>query len=445
MNVAGGDQEGAEPLSEQRLQALFDQAPAFVALHEGPDHVYVFSNPLHDQIAGHRPLIGRSLREAFPELEDQGIFERFDQVYRTGEPDVRYEMLATFRRSLDGPLETGYFNQVLCPWRGADGAIRGVMSFAFEVTEEVQMRQRLEETEAHSHQQWLELDAMYRAAPIGLGLVDTDLRYVRVNEKLAGINGVPVQRFLGQTIRAVFPEFADTIEPLYRRVIATGEPILDLEVQHTTPQQPDVRRDWLVSYYPVLDLDGNVQAVGSIAQEMTPRKRVEEALRESEARFRGTFENAAVGIAHVDGRGRWTYVNRALCKILGYTREELLAQTFGDVSHPDDVEVSLGQFQRLMRGEITEHTLEKRYLHKDGHVVWVRLTASLQQDEASEPPYNIAIIEDITERKEAEEALRTSEEHYPRRCRDGLGRPHHRRRRQHDSVCQPRRRKDVRP
>ena len=412
MNAVDDDATSAEHPEEQPLQTLFSQAPAFIALHEGPDHVYVFSNPLHDQIAGHRPLIGKGVREAFPELEGQGVFERFDSVYQTGEPDVRYEMPATFRRSPERPPETGYFSQMLCPWRNADGTIRGVMSFAFEVTETVRMRRHLEKKEACDQQQLLELNTLYRTAPIGLGLVDAEMRYVRVNEQLAAINGAPVKDHIGRTIRDVLPELADTIEPLYRRVVDSGETLLNLEVQGTTPQQPDVLRDWLVSYYPVPGQEGDVRAVGSIVQEVTERRRVEEALQKSEARFRGTFENAAVGVAHVDKRGRWRYVNRALCNILGYTREELLARTFSDVSHPDDVGVSMDRFRLLMRGEITEHTLEKRYLHKDGHVVWVRLTASLQRDEAGEPQYNIAIVEDITERKQAEEALRESEERY---------------------------------
>ena len=148
--------------------------------------------------------------------------------------------------------------------------------------------------------------------------------------------------------------------------------------------------------------------LGTIA-DVTEQKRTEEALRESEARFRGTFENAAVGIAHVDKAGRWIYVNGALCRMLGYTREELLQRTFRDVSHPDDVAVSLDRFRRLMQGDVAEYVLEKRYLQKNGHAVWVHLTVSLQRDAAGEPEYNIAVIEDITEQKRTEEALRESE------------------------------------
>ena len=404
------DSSSAKPPREQSLQALFNQAPAFIALHEGPDHFYVFSNPLHDEIAGHRPLVGKSLRRAFPELEGQGIFERFDQVYQTGETDVRREMPATFQRSPGGPLESGYFDQVLCPWRNPDGTVRGVMSFAFEVTESARAKQRLAERETYAQEQLLEWDALYRTAPIGLGLVDTDLRYLRINENLAAINGTAAEDHLGRTVRDVLPGLADTIEPLYRRVITSGETLLDLEVQGSTPQRPDVRRDWLVSYYPVLGQEGDVRAVGCIVQEMTQRKQAEEALRKSERRFRSTFENAAVGIAHVGTDGSWLRVNEKLCEIVGYTREELLKKTFQDLTHPEDVGPDLEQFTQLMRGEIDSYQMEKRYFHKKGHVVWVDLTVALQRDAAGQPLYSISVIQDIGRRKQMERELVAAKE-----------------------------------
>ena len=150
-------------------------------------------------------------------------------------------------------------------------------------------------------------------------------------------------------------------------------------------------------------------------RDVTERREAEQGLRESEARFRGTFENAAVGMAQVDRRGRLTHANDALCETLGYTREELLERTFGEISHPDDVAASQDRFRRAMREGMTGTTVEKRYLHKSGRVVWGRLTASLVRDEAGRPEYNIAVIEDVTERKRAEEALQKAHDELERR------------------------------
>src|SRR5262245_27205941 len=135
-----------------------------------------------------------------------------------------------------------------------------------------------------------------------------------------------------------------------------------------------------------------------------------EAIRDSEARFRAIFENAAVGIARVAPDGRWLEVNQRLCDIVGYTREELLTKTFGDITHPDDREQDLRAMRRMLAGDIETYLREKRYYHKNGSVVCVNLTASLMRRADGSPDYFIATIEDISERKRAGEKLRETEE-----------------------------------
>ena len=135
------------------------------------------------------------------------------------------------------------------------------------------------------------------------------------------------------------------------------------------------------------------------------RRRAEDALRESEERFRGTFENAGVGIADCDLQGRFLRVNQKLCEIVGYTREELLQKTWQDITHPDDLAAGLEQFLPLLRGEQPGYSLEKRLVRKDGSLVWVDLAVSLQRDAAGMPAYVIAILQDISERKRLEEEL----------------------------------------
>src|SRR5262249_1735950 len=122
-------------------------------------------------------------------------------------------------------------------------------------------------------------------------------------------------------------------------------------------------------------------------RDVTERKRAEQALRESEERFRGTFENAAVGIAHGDFTGRFLRVNEKLCAILGYSREELLQKTFRDITYPDELAASVELFQGLIRGDSPNYATEKRYLRKDGTPVWVERSVSLQRDAAGNPAY----------------------------------------------------------
>src|SRR4051812_4891191 len=136
------------------------------------------------------------------------------------------------------------------------------------------------------------------------------------------------------------------------------------------------------------------------------RRRAEDALRETEERFRGTFENAGVGIADCDVQGRFLRVNRKLCEIVGYTREELLQKTWQDITHSDDLAASLEQFLPLLRGEQPGYSLENRYVREDGSLVWIDQAVSLRRDAAGAPAYVIAVLQDISERKRLEEELR---------------------------------------
>ena len=132
-------------------------------------------------------------------------------------------------------------------------------------------------------------------------------------------------------------------------------------------------------------------------------------LRESEALFHATVELATVCITHVAEDGRFIQVNQATCKLLGYTEAELLQMSFRDISHPDDANLSKDVRARLWAGEIDSFQLEKRYLHKNGRAIWVGLSSTVKRGPTGEPEYDITVFEDITARKETEQALQESE------------------------------------
>lgn len=132
-------------------------------------------------------------------------------------------------------------------------------------------------------------------------------------------------------------------------------------------------------------------------------------LRKREMRFRGTFENAAVGIAHVALTGEWLRVNDRLCEIVGYTRQELLQKTFQDITHPDDLDADVEMLKRLTNGEIDTYSLEKRYLRSSGEALWTKLTVSISESEGGEPEYAISVVEDIDEQVRNHDALQASE------------------------------------
>jgi len=133
---------------------------------------------------------------------------------------------------------------------------------------------------------------------------------------------------------------------------------------------------------------------------------------ESEEQSLGTIELAAIGIAHVDAAGRFLHANRCLCELLGYSREELLGMTVKQVSHPQDKNVTDEVRARLRAGVIDSFQMEKRYLRKDGTAVWVGLTISVARGPSGEPLHDVAVVQDISARKQAEDALRRSEERF---------------------------------
>lgn len=140
-------------------------------------------------------------------------------------------------------------------------------------------------------------------------------------------------------------------------------------------------------------------------RDITERKRAGEALRESEERFRSAFGHAAIGMALLGIDGRWLQVNQALCDVVGYSEQELLATTFQAISHPDDLESDLNYVRQMLTGEIQYYQMEKRYVHKRGHAVWILLSASLIRNAAGKPQYFLAHIQNITERKRTQETL----------------------------------------
>src|SRR5205823_10909611 len=154
---------------------------------------------------------------------------------------------------------------------------------------------------------------------------------------------------------------------------------------------------------PIRDAGGNIVKWFGTCTDITE-------LRQSEARFRGIFENAAVGIAQTHPSGRFLRVNEKFCSIVGYVREELLHKTFQDITHPDDVAMGVAALAALLRGQSSTVEHEKRYIRKDGSPVWGEVFISLQRDAAGEPAYTVAVIQDISERKRLDAELRQAKE-----------------------------------
>lgn len=198
---------------------------------------------------------------------------------------------------------------------------------------------------------------------------------------------------------------AENWKVLRKRVhqaLTTGEP-QECEVWGLRPDGEQVRIQ--ARAVPRKDESARVCGLYGTVQDITLLKKVQLALRESEDRFASAFENAPIGVALVGLDGKWLKVNRAVCDLVGYTKAELMTLTFQDITYPEDLASDLDNVRQLLDGTIRVYEMEKRYIHAQGHLVTVLLTVTLVRDEQNKPSYFISQIQDITERKKAEEAL----------------------------------------
>ncbi|MBV9669839.1 MAG: PAS domain S-box protein, partial [Acidobacteriales bacterium] len=156
---------------------------------------------------------------------------------------------------------------------------------------------------------------------------------------------------------------------------------------------------------PVFDEAGEVVEWTGVSFDVTEQKLAEDRLRTSEQIYRATFNQSAVGIAHVAPDGTWLRVNDRICEITGYSRDELLASKFQDITHPEDLHTDVELYRKLSQNEINEYSMEKRYINKSGEIIWINLTVTMVRDAHGHPLHSISVVQDISARKKAQAQL----------------------------------------
>ena len=283
--------------------------------------------------------------------------------------------------------------------------------FVLDITDRKQAQNQNRENEIRIRRQLAEIDLVYNTTPVGLSFVDTNLRYIRINKCLAEINGRSIADHIGRTVREAIPEIADMVEPIYRQVLATQTPVIDLEVKAETLQQPGVVRDWQVSFYPVSDESGTLLGVSSVVAEITDRNQAKRVIQQSEAIFRRLLESNIFGVAIGDFSGRIAYANDSLLKMVGYTRSEQLSgqMRWDRMTPPEYLHLDAQAAQELRdRGVATP--FKKEYIRKDGSRVPILMGGTILCPDDRAPETIVAFYIDLTEISRVEAELKNNQE-----------------------------------
>lgn len=262
------------------------------------------------------------------------------QLLEVMHPDDRAQFLASAQRGLISGERTVVEYRVVA----ADGQIRWIRGVGHtsdtnrpatissgiveDVTERVLTREALAKSEAEARASLAQLDQLYATAPVGLGLLNRELRFERINGALAAMNGWTAEDHIGKAVWEIVPDLRDTAEPILRRVLETGEPLTDVLIEGFTDAQPGVLRQWREQFYPMRSEAGDVVGIGIIAEEETDKQRLQRIIADREAHLRRVLDQLFAFVGTLTPEGIMIEVNRAPLETGGIAREDVIGKPF---------------------------------------------------------------------------------------------------------------------
>jgi PAS domain S-box-containing protein len=392
--------------ANDRLADIFRQAPAFMCVLRGPEHVFEMVNERYLDLVGQRDVLGLPFRHALPDLEGQGFFEIMDRVYRSGEPYIGIDMPVRLRRSAQAAPEQRYVDYVFMALRDADGRVEGLLAHGVDQTH----RKQSEIAQQENRDRLLLATG---AAELGLwSWSPAEDKLVWENPRAYDIIGVsptdePVSmaRFVEQCID---PDDAHALQLAMLATIRSGD---RLSFQSRL-RRADGQLRWIEFFGHVqLSREGGPLQIIGTTSDITARKLAEIDLVESREQFKKIVSQAATGVLQADADARITLVNQCYCDMLGYAEDELLGKRLVDLVAPESVESTLHALDRVA-GDAPGFVLDQQYPRNNGSLLLASCNVNALRGPDGAHQGVVAVVVDITERRRAEQELRASEERY---------------------------------
>lgn len=396
-------------LNGSDLQSFIEEAPVAAAMFDlAMRYIAVSQQWLKERGLDHS-IIGRSAYDVFPDVDK--IFRDMHRRALAGETIIREEDHFEISHGV-----VQWVRSEIRPWRDTEGKIGGVIVFAEDITSRKLHEQSLQRRENELRKQHSELEALYENAPIGLASFDVDLRYRRINRRLAAFGGRAVESHIGRTIQDIVPALAPMIEKAAIAVLAGETFVSGRELAGETPAHPGEVRYYKDHWYPVFDNQGKISGCGVVVDDVTDRKKAELRLKQVSERLEMAQSTANIGIWEWNHLTQETFVNEQWRSIFGITDEKAL--TFDDFAlrlHPDDRENFLHAVRQAFSGDGVIESEGRIVRADDGATRWIASKGRIFFDADGAAVRSMGATWDITTFKEVQEALlQRAEDRYRR-------------------------------
>ncbi len=377
-------QNDALKQSEDRFGSLFEEATDTKMLLSEEGRILDINRIGHERLGyAKEEMIGKLASDFVTAENVDNVSKRLDKVKQ--ERHATYESAQVRKDGTAMPVE---ISTIIIELEGRTS----YYSILRDITERKKVEMSLHESEKRFRD-------LVETTTDWIWETDADFRYTYVSPRIMDLLGYSPEELIGKTPFDLMPdEVARQRAQDARAYVEKRAPIDQIQTVCLHREGHEVFVE--TSGLPIFDSSGKLIGYRGVTRDITRRKEMENALRESEARLRDIVSHAPIGLATVSLDGRFQEVNESLCAITGYDKQELEALTFQAITHPEDLESDLDNARKLLGGEIPFYKMEKRYVRKDGSIVWIQLTSSLLRNPDGAPLHFIAQIEDISERIE---------------------------------------------